>query len=528
MKQLRLEITTKSPVIITSEDSAQVLTGTKTYFTGTMIRGMLAELFIQKHDVGKEAHKNEIFRDLFLSKLVFTNAYPTVGEERAYPLPKSLQRSKTTGEIIDLVKDSGAAGFKGFSGMGIIKGNEIHLTSVHSSIHFHMSRQGDMERFQGKSKDGGIYNYESIDAGQTFVAYVYGEEDVLKSFEAELTWDNDQLCVRCGRSRRTGYGLCQVRKGNIEDIPCNVEAIAKSIAENNVLCLRLDSALLGMQRLGATVYGINGVGKTVLEELKSIFGEKIASIETSSKAAFGAMEKVQGFVGVWGVYRPEAMGLSAGSIIQIKTQGEWTKEEVYTLHKLLHRGVGERCEEGFGQLRFWLQNEKLNIPSPSREMNDELQAPENISDSTKELLQTIIDNQLVESIRKQAYQDVQYNVTQLRKADRHTYARLESYIKPLVEPSTPSGLVKKVKEDIELIVNENWGYYGFFLGNKIGAKSESIAELLLAYGKVPKWVQTSNTDINQLINDYKLDTISDDTVRKEYWIWFFRYARKVV
>lgn len=528
MKQLRLEITTKSPVIITSEDSAQVLTGTKTYFTGSMIRGILAELFIQKPSVGKEAHKNEMFRNLFLRKLVFTNAYPTVGEERAYPLPKSLQRSKTTDKIIDLINGSGAAGFKGFSGVGVIKENKIHLASVRSSIHFHMSRQGDTERFQGKSKDGGIYNYESIDAGQTFVAYVYGDEDTLKSLESELSWTNDQLSVRCGRSRRTGYGLCQVRKGNIEDIPCNVEAISKSIAEKNVLCLRLDSTLLGTQRLGATVYGINGVGQTVVEELKNKFGEKISSVDMSSNVAFGAMEKVQGFVGIWGVYRPEAMGLSAGSILQIKTQGEWTKEELQALHELLHRGIGERCEEGFGQLRFWVPNEGLSFDDGNQAEKDEIQVPETISDSTKELLQTIIHNQIVESIRKQAYQDVQNNTAQLRKADRHTYAQLESYIKPLVDTSTSPKVYKNIKDGIERIMNENWGYYGFFLGNKAGAKSENIATLLLDEARAPKWVQTSNTDINQLINDYKLSAISDEIVRKEYWTWFFRYARKVV
>ena len=528
MKQLRLEITTKSPVIITSEDSAQVLTGTKTYFTGSMIRGMLAELFIQTHNVGKEAHKNEMFRSLFLSKLVFTNAYPTVGEERAYPLPKSLQRSKTTDEIIDLVKEPGAAGFKGFSGMGIIKENKIYLTSVRSSIHFHMSRQGDTERFQGKSKDGGIYNYESIDAGQTFVAYVYGDEDTLKSLESELSWTDDHLSIRCGRSRRTGYGLCQIRKGRIEDIPCNMEEVAKSIAEKKKLCLRLDSALLGEQRLGVTVHGINGVGQTVLEELKNTFGEKISSVDMSSNAAFGSMEKVQGFVGIWGVYRPEAMGLSAGSILQIKTQGEWTKEELQALHELLHRGIGERCEEGFGQLRFWVQNEALTIHNDTKVVKDEAQAPRTISDSTKELLQTIIHNQIVESIRKQAYQDVQNNTAQLRKADRHTYAQLESYIKPLVDASTSPKVYKNIKDGIERIMNENWGYYGFFLGNKASAKSENIATLLLDEARAPKWVQTSNTDINQLINDYKLGAISDEIVRKEYWTWFFRYARKVV
>ena len=66
MKQLRLEITTKSPVIITSEDSEQVLTGTKTYFTGSMIRVMLSELVIKQQQLGKEAHENATFRKLFL------------------------------------------------------------------------------------------------------------------------------------------------------------------------------------------------------------------------------------------------------------------------------------------------------------------------------------------------------------------------------------------------------------------------------------------------------------------------------
>ena len=198
------------------------------------------------------------------------------------------------------------------------------------------------------------------------------------------------------------------------------------------------------------------------------------------------------------------------------------------MHKLVHRGIVERCEEGFGQLRFWVQNEKLRLSESNEDVKNEAQAPGSISDSTKELLQTIIDNQIVESIRKQAYQDVQYNATQLRKADRHVYAQLESYIKPLVETSKPSKIDKNITDGINRIMQKNWGYYGFFLGNKIGVKSESIAELLLEYGKVPKWVQTSNTDINQLISDYKLDAIADDTVRKEYWTWFFRYARKVV
>lgn len=529
MKQLRLEITTKSPVIITSEDSAQVLTGTKTYFTGTMIRGMLAELFIKAKDLGTTAHENEEFRKLFFNNLVFTNAYPEVQGERSFPLPKSLQRDKTATKIIDLLDNDGEPGFKGFSGMGVIKENKIHLASVASSIHFHMSRQGDTERFQGKSKDGGIYNYESIDAGQTFIAYIYGEEEVLKSLESELPWVKDKLSVRCGRSRRTGYGLCNISKGKIENLLSgDLKLIGMSIANTKSLRLRLDSTLLGTQRLGATLHGINGIGQTVLKELNEVFHPKKFSIEGIDNTAFGATEKIQGFIGIWGVYRPEAMGLSAGSILQIRTEDKLTDDELHTLHELLHKGLGERCEEGFGQLRFWVPDKGLDIEPTKNDSKDTVQAPKEISTSTKELIQKIVDDQIIESIRKQAYQDVQHNATQLRKADRHTYAQLESYIKPLVETPENLPIDENIEDGIKRIMENNWGYYGFFLGNNVGAKSESIAALLLDEARAPKWVQTSNTDINQLINDYKLSAISDEIVRKEYWTWFFRYARKVV
>ena len=144
------------------------------------------------------------------------------------------------------------------------------------------------------------------------------------------------------------------------------------------------------------------------------------------------------------------------------------------------------------------------------------------------MLQTIIENQIVEAIRKQAYQDVQYNATQLRKADRHVYAQLESYIKPLVETTEDSPIDKNITDGINRIMQKNWGYYGFFLGTKEGGKSENLATLLLNRAKAPDWIQTSDLDIDKVIESYALRNITDGTVRKEYWTWFFRYARKVV
>lgn len=529
MKQLRLEITTKSPVIITSEDSAQVLTGTKTYFTGSMIRGMLAELFIKQQQLGTVAHENETFRDLFLGKLVFTNAYAEVQGERAYPLPRSLQRAKTSQEIRDLVYQPGAAGFKGFSGMGIVANDMIHLASVHSSVHFHMSRQEDHERFEGKSRDGGIYNYESIDAGQTFVTYIYGEEAELNQLIQGLPWKKDTLHIRCGRSRRTGYGHCDIRMNPIENLVCDTKAVAKSIQNNKLLCLRLDSTLLGNQRLGVTLHGINGIGQTVLEELQAAFPTKKLSVDGLDATAYSAMEKVQSFVGIWGVYRPEAMGLSGGSILLIHTDDAWTESELEKLYTVCCKGVGERCEEGFGQLRFWTQENALTLAESNVEATHKAKVPSTLSADTKVLLQTIFENQIVESIRKQAYQDVQYNAKQLRKADRHTYAQLESYIGALSEAATSGAPVdKKIEEGIRRIVETNWGYYGFYLGSNGNGKSESIVNLLLEHAKEPYWVQTSDADSKNLIQTYQLPSISTQTVRKEYWTWFFRYARKVV
>lgn len=529
MKQLRLEITTKSPVIITSEDSAQVLTGTKPYFTGSMIRGMLAELFIKQQQLGTVAHENDTFRDLFLGKLVFTNAYPKVRGERSYPLPRSLQRAKTSQEIRDLVYQAGAAGFKGFSGMGVVANDTIHLASVRRSMHFHMSRQEDHERFEGKSCDGGIYNYESIDAGQTFITYIYGEEIELNQLIQGLPWKKDRLHVRCGRSRRTGYGHCDIRMSPVENLVCDTKAVAKSIQINKLLCLRLDSILLGNQRLGVTLHGMNGIGQTVLEELQAAFPTKKFSVEGLDTTAYSAMEKVQSFVGIWGVYRPEAMGLSSGSILLIHTDDSWSESELENLYIVCCRGVGDRCEEGFGQLRFWVQENELTLAESTEKASNTVEVPSTLSADTKVLLQAILENQIVESIRKQAYQDVQYNAKQLRKADRHTYAQLESYIGALSEASiTGAPVDKKIEEGIQRIVETNWGYYGFYLGSNGNGKSESILALLLEKAKEPYWVQTSNTDSKNLIETYQLPSISTQTVRKEYWTWFFRYARKVV
>ena len=114
------------------------------------------------------------------------------------------------------------------------------MTSVRSSVHFHMSRQEDHERFEGKSRDGGIYNYESIDAGQTFITYIYGEEADLQELMQGLPWKQDQLRVRCGRSRRTGYGHCDIRMSPIENVVCDTKAVAKSVQTTKSFCLRLD------------------------------------------------------------------------------------------------------------------------------------------------------------------------------------------------------------------------------------------------------------------------------------------------
>ena len=65
MKKAVIYVETLSPVVLSTENNSTVVTETKEFFSGTVLRGVLAARYIQQQKLKKKAHRDKTFRKLF-------------------------------------------------------------------------------------------------------------------------------------------------------------------------------------------------------------------------------------------------------------------------------------------------------------------------------------------------------------------------------------------------------------------------------------------------------------------------------
>ena len=58
MERLTVAIKTLSPVVLTAMNNAAVMTESRDYISGTVLRGVLAARFIEMKNLGKAAHED--------------------------------------------------------------------------------------------------------------------------------------------------------------------------------------------------------------------------------------------------------------------------------------------------------------------------------------------------------------------------------------------------------------------------------------------------------------------------------------
>ena len=518
MKQLHVSITTQSPLVITAESSSRVLTESRDYISGTIVRGILADAYRKARNLGNTAHKDSSFKQLFLGGLQFQAAYPMVKGHRSYPLPQSLMKHKVKGDVKDMLAADGAAGYKVLKGLGIVHEGHVDLAFVHKKIYFHMSRNSAEERFAGRSNGGGIYNYEAIGDGQTFEAIITGKEEDLITLVRDLKLKNNTLTVRAGKSKRTSYGKCEVAFSDV--LPCEMVNISDWVEQlkQGTLALRLDSPFIsdrpvsGWRRLEE-----ESLVEDFVEALKRALPEK----ELTLSKLFTGAEIVRNYVGVWQLYRPEVLALAEGSVCILTCSTDWSDEDVKQLTEVLATGIGGRKAEGFGQIRPWVLRSTLELQTTEEPVP--VAPVKSLSKATKKLVKSVLKTKDIDAIRSRAYLDVQNHARELKKADNHTFARLENYV-PLLAGQR-GGLSKDDGEALRRIFGGNWKANGLSIGHKELGISHDVLELL-EDRKVPKWI-----DIICNTHD-GLRTLAGSSMPAEdrfveYWIWFFKYARKL-
>lgn len=524
MKQIIMTIHTLSPVVLSAMSNATVMTASHSYFSGPIVRGILANRYIQQRELGTHAEEDEAFLSLFFDKLRFVAAYPLAADgTRAFVLPFSMQKSKDGRELLDLMQREGRPGFKSMKGFGVAHGAELAPVNVRKTINLHMSRSDikahdGKERLAGRSMAGGIYNYEAVDAGQSFAGVIYGEDEDLQALCDGL--GASKWFGYAGRSRFTQYGHCAVSLSDIEDIP--QEPVETG---NDTICLRLETPFMPDSNIAddaATVLG--SVATALNERTQGGF-----SVELGPQKIVAKSEPVENFVGVWGMKRPRVQSLAAGSVFCLKKDGGWTDADKAALQELLYAGIGSRTEEGFGQLRIWPIVEhtvaKAVAEAPAAK-------PNAIHPTVCHHAEAIIRKHFIAQVQVWAAEDVQASKGYFPENSTHFFARLDALLGSS-EKNAQSHLASAI---------------GYELGNTSTPFAKGLQKVAVRDRKL-KWYLTeanlsdmpyNQRDWQSLAEELQLEKAmrviwgqsklgniqSSEALFYAYWHAFFRYGRK--
>lgn len=516
MEQVKITITVKSPTLIASSSTAGVLTATRGSIDGRILRGVFATHFIKSHNLGKEAHKNQEFMDLFYGDLRFVSAYKDTVKGTSFPAPLSLQRNKhpkDNDSVIDLFTGKDLVGFKGLKGFIVQDGTNCSSVQIETAIRLHMSRSSEKERIQGRSKEGNIFNYEFLEPNQVFVGIVVGPKTALEAFVHQFP---KQLDCYIGRSRYTEYGHCEVEIGEITSIP-TPESVKDSVY------VRLHTPLL----LGN-------------ESISNVIGNAVQDI--GSDIAIGGIhasyQEEQNFNSIWGVRSSSEFAASAGSVIKLVKESGWTQDDLDKLQHILYNGMGSRVQEGYGQGRLWTPGEfkmvKLEEPK--------ITGVTSLHQSTKELTRKILEKQVILNARLRAANDVdtyirpRFNVGgqakhfttvllfELGMERKSGFEKLKDFVakiqkddKILAKNLRPFNIKHEYTSEIDKYVN--------LMDYIITFNKDMLLDACLSKsGKSGSYYEIPAKLVDLVgINKEEFSTI----LAYEYWLYFFRHIRKI-
>lgn len=517
LKKIPVNIELLSSVVITSSKGETILTEAGDRITGSIIRSMFAKNCIDVQGLGKKAHENESFVELFFNKLSFVDAMPLCNGMRSFISPRCLLKGKAGTDDASIVQDltrdtEHRAGFKNIKGIVVVKDGSISPVKVNKNISMHINRSGDSKRIAGKTNDGGIFNYESISAGQIFQGEIIGKEADLREL-LNLSGINQgaPYYFYIGRSKNTQYGKCRMKIDSIESI---VPAIMPK--DNEPMVIRLDTPYIPVNNMAFDC-------RMALQEIAKEIGDGVYIGNI-----WGAIEEEDNFVAVWGMRRPRVSAVAPGTVFTLKKDGKWNEDELEKLHVIMYGGVGVRKEEGFGQLRVW--NEPHLTVGNTVDCKSADIGRINHEGKAAEIARKIARRYIISKMRQYAYNDVQ-KIGNLSGMS-HFFTRMDNLLGDKTN-------LENIKEDYRGRICREQGnatQFDRYLVN-LCLGEYTLIEILRDMSYVPykkAWnreLNNNNSNIRDLLEEIGMVDSYDVTNGEyfyEYWHWFFRYGRKMV
>lgn len=331
---IKYQIDLKDPVICKAPTGNQA--STQNYIAGSKILGLLAGM------LGQDRYRMMTAE----SELIVSNAYILYGGNRTIPARNSWQKQKD--QIFDekgqmnlweMLCEPDVSNMQMTpSKLHYVDENGVAL-GVDTEITYHHRRPDDKSigRATGKD-DSSFYQLESIQSGQSFGGYILADTNQAQEI---IRVAGSERQVRLGYGKSAQFGDVVFRLNKIEPVQKKQEKM-----KDAVVTLVSDIIL----------YNHNGVPSASIECLKEYLQEilELKKEDFQIEKKYLSFNTVGGYNTSWHTFKPVIPALGKGSVFVIHAEREFEKPEFCF--------VGERIQEGFGEVRF------DNLPDSERYM----------------------------------------------------------------------------------------------------------------------------------------------------------------
>lgn len=358
MKTIYYRITLHEPTILTQIDGDPNSAVSYDFIPGSVLRGMMIGMVMRQYGLKELDLTNDLTRRLFFSdKTRFLNAYPIIGEQRALPVPNTWKQLKYPTdaekyEIRDEAFDHEDDHKKrsGLGGFAILKDEKVHIYTPQRVLNVHT------QRARKNASEQLVYRYDALAPGQIFKGIIYCEDNDATIIK-DLLEANPYAHI--GGARSAGYGKVRIHNVNVQDAPKT-----KKHPDNTRMVITLVSDMILRDKNGHYSPTLSAFDHA-LSNVHITFEDGIHhSIQTTL---------IGGFNRKWGLPLPQTPALKRGSVIVLNNVT--INQEQF--NHLLINGIGERRNEGFGQIAVNWQHQ----PTLTKATQEETQALVHKTDS---------------------------------------------------------------------------------------------------------------------------------------------------
>lgn len=307
------------------------------YVPGSSIRGYIINRLARQQDF--EQYKKVLLSD----KVRFSNAYLYADGKELIPSLKGFYEDK---KAIDAM-----SGKKKIQ--NVVVGGEFSEGYKRASLgrfccpagdtlqYYNVETGADMKiLLKKKGNDQKVFRNEYIEEGNCFSGYIAIEDESVVKMITEAF----EPVIMLGNARSQGFGKCKILETKIEDMmPYQEYVFHRDCSKECYMVLLSHTA---MRDQWGEYCGLN---LSTLEQKMGVTDLKIQYCATSTV-------DIRGYNRNWGVKIPSVRMYEQGSVFKLTFTGTLTVEK---MNDLMQSGIGVRKNEGFGQILFLKEYDKI-------------------------------------------------------------------------------------------------------------------------------------------------------------------------